>query len=128
MTLSIATRAATATLRRQASRTTVRALSSGENSTLTPDKTHNVFTRKKSEYQLGKHRSNALSLLQTQPIIEVEGNVAVCDGGGGALGHPLEYIKLGKRADYPPGRKEEDGYPCIYCGLRYRSTGGGGGH
>ena len=51
--------------------------------------------------------------------------MAVCDGGGGALGHPLEYIKLGKRADYGDDFKEEDGVPCIYCGLRYRSKGGG---
>lgn len=27
-------------------------------------------------------------------MIEVEGMVAVCDGGGGALGHPKEYIEL----------------------------------
>ena len=81
-----------------------------------------------SQYQLGKHRSNALELVQKQPVIEVEGNMAVCDGGGGALGHPVEYIKLGPRADYEPGMSEEDGYPCIYCGLRYRSKGSGGGH
>ena len=81
-----------------------------------------------SQYQLGKHRSNALKLVQKQPVIEVEGNMAVCDGGGGALGHPVEYIKLGPRADYEPGMSEEDGYPCIYCGLRYRSKGSGGGH
>ena len=78
------------------------------------------------QYQLGKHRSNALELVNKQPVIEVEGNVAVCDGGGGALGHPLEYIKLGKRADYEPGMSEEDGYPCIYCGLRYRQKKGSG--
>lgn len=64
-------------------------------------------------------------MVNEQPIIEVEGNMAVCDGGGGALGHPLEYIKLGKRADYGDDFKEEDGVPCIYCGLRYRSKGGG---
>jgi NADH dehydrogenase (ubiquinone) Fe-S protein 6 len=80
------------------------------------------------QYKLGKHRSNALGLVEKQPIIEVEGNMAVCDGGGGALGHPLEYIKLGARADYPEGKSEKDGYPCIYCGLRYRSKGGGGHH
>lgn len=54
--------------------------------------------------------------------------MAVCDGGGGALGHPLEYIKLGKRADYSGDWNEEDGVPCIYCGLRYRSKGGGHHH
>ena len=80
------------------------------------------------QYKLGKHRSNALGLVQKQPIIEVEGNIAVCDGGGGALGHPLEYIQLGDRADYGPGNSKEDGVACIYCGLRYRSKGGGGHH
>jgi len=54
--------------------------------------------------------------------------MAVCDGGGGALGHPLEYIKLGARADYDEGNTEEAGVRCIYCGLRYRSKGGGGHH
>lgn len=94
---------------------------------LTPDKSHYVLSRQKSEYKLGKHRSNALELLQKQPVIEVEGNMAVCDGGGGALGHPLEYIKLGARADYGQDGNgtEEDGVACIYCGLRYRSKSSG---
>jgi hypothetical protein len=30
------------------------------------------------------------------PIIEVDGAIAVCDGGDGAMGHPLEYIQLNK--------------------------------
>ena len=63
------------------------------------------------KYKLGKHRSNALELIQKVPPIEVEGDVAVCDGGGGALGHPLEYIKVGNRNGEPAS--------CIYCGLRY---------
>lgn len=97
-----------------------------ENPNLTPDKSYNVLTRKKSEYALGKHRSNALELIQKQPVIEVDGNMAVCDGGGGALGHPLEYIKLGARADYGQdgNGNEEDGVACIYCGLRYRKRKG----
>eukprot|EP01083_Nonionella_stella_P133367 405456_1 len=99
---------------------------------LTPDKTHNIFSRKASPYTLGKHRSNALELLEKQPVIEVDGDIAVCDGGGGALGHPLEYIKLGDRADYDQGhagvKSMEDGVPCIYCGLRYRKRKGSGGH
>ena len=35
-----------------------------------------------------------------------------CAGGGGALGHPLEYIKLDGRNGQPAS--------CIYCGLRYK--------
>jgi NADH dehydrogenase (ubiquinone) Fe-S protein 6 len=69
---------------------------------------------------LGKHRSNALELLQQQPVIEVEGDMAICDGGGGALGHPLEYIKVGNRADYESPEEVAKGVACIYCGLRYR--------
>jgi hypothetical protein len=46
------------------------------------------------KYKLGKHRSNALELVHRVPIVEVEGEMAICDGGGGALGHPLEYIAL----------------------------------
>mmetsp|Transcript_18836 Transcript_18836/g.27759 ORF Transcript_18836/g.27759 Transcript_18836/m.27759 type:complete len:145 (-) Transcript_18836:66-500(-) len=105
---------------------------SGNDSPLTPDKSHNIFTRKASPYKLGKHRSNALELLEKHPVIEVDGDTAVCDGGGGALGHPLEYIKLGDRADYDQGhagvKSIEDGVPCIYCGLRYRKRLGSGGH
>jgi NADH dehydrogenase (ubiquinone) Fe-S protein 6 len=79
------------------------------------------------QFKLGKHRSNALELIEKQPIIEVDGDIAVCDGGGGALGHPLEYIKLGARADYDEknGEVGEDGgVSCIYCGLKYRKKGG----
>ena len=64
------------------------------------------------QYKLGKHRSNGLELIQKVPPIEVEGDIAVCDGGGGALGHPLEYIKVGSRGGEPVS--------CIYCGLRYK--------
>mmetsp|Transcript_24616 Transcript_24616/g.44405 ORF Transcript_24616/g.44405 Transcript_24616/m.44405 type:complete len:122 (+) Transcript_24616:81-446(+) len=75
------------------------------------DKSLNRLERTESIYKLGKHRSNALELVNQVPPIEVEGDVAVCDGGGGALGHPLEYIKLGGRGGEP--------VQCIYCALRY---------
>lgn len=68
------------------------------------------------QYTLGKHRSNALGLLKEQPVIEVEGDMAVCDGGGGALGHPLEYIKV--------GNVNGKAVPCIYCGLLYKKKEG----
>jgi NADH dehydrogenase (ubiquinone) Fe-S protein 6 len=67
---------------------------------------------KESEYKLGKHRSNALELIEKHPIVEVEGERAICDGGGGPLGHPLEYISLQR-----PGVVEQ----CKYCGLRFKS-------
>lgn len=63
-----------------------------------------------SQYTLGKHRSNALELIEKQAVIEVDGEMAICDGGGGNLGHPIEYISLEQ-----PGSIKE----CIYCGLKY---------
>jgi NADH dehydrogenase (ubiquinone) Fe-S protein 6 len=73
-----------------------------------------VHTRSydESEFKLGKHRSNALELIEKVPVIYVDGEMAICDGGGGALGHPLEYISLQR-----PGVNER----CKYCGLRYGS-------
>lgn len=80
------------------------------------DKSLNRLDRTESQYKLGKHRSNALELINKVAPIEVEGDIAVCDGGGGALGHPLEYIKVGNRGGEPVS--------CIYCGLRYVQKGG----
>eukprot|EP00594_Rhizosolenia_setigera_P013948 CAMPEP_0178960616 /NCGR_PEP_ID=MMETSP0789-20121207/13073_1 /TAXON_ID=3005 /ORGANISM="Rhizosolenia setigera, Strain CCMP 1694" /LENGTH=118 /DNA_ID=CAMNT_0020644005 /DNA_START=149 /DNA_END=505 /DNA_ORIENTATION=- len=79
------------------------------------DKSLYYISQDEPEYKLGKHRSNALGLLEKQDVIEVEGNIAVCDGGGGALGHPLEYIKVGGI-----GGKAVS---CIYCGLKYKQKG-----
>ncbi|GAA5849153.1 hypothetical protein JCM9279_005805 [Rhodotorula babjevae] len=52
----------------------------------------------------------AIELIQDEPIRLVEGRVAACDGGGGALGHPRIFINLDK-----PGQP----HACSYCGLRY---------
>eukprot|EP00188_Purpureofilum_apyrenoidigerum_P001249 Plantae.Rhodophyta-Purpureofilum_apyrenoidigerum.ctg16703.p1 GENE.Plantae.Rhodophyta-Purpureofilum_apyrenoidigerum.ctg16703~~Plantae.Rhodophyta-Purpureofilum_apyrenoidigerum.ctg16703.p1 ORF type:complete len:121 (+),score=11.94 Plantae.Rhodophyta-Purpureofilum_apyrenoidigerum.ctg16703:105-467(+) len=56
-----------------------------------------------------KWHSDAMDLLEETAPIEVQGNMATCDGGGGPLGHPIEYIRL----DNP--------YPsvCKYCGLKF---------
>jgi uncharacterized Zn-finger protein len=72
------------------------------------------------QYALGKHRSNALELVHQYPVIEVDGDMAICDGGGGALGHPLEYISLQRG----PGHIEY----CKYCSLRYTQKAGSKGH
>lgn len=61
-----------------------------------------------------KWGSNAMDLITDTPVIEVDGVVAICDGGGGALGHPIEYIKL-KVSDEEAGPQV-----CKYCGLRYK--------
>jgi len=50
------------------------------------------------------------------PPIVVSGTLAKCDGGGGALGHPVEFIRLDPRSDEPA--------VCKYCGLRFISAGG----
>ncbi len=55
------------------------------------------------------------------PVIEVAARVAMCDGGGGATGHPVEYMQLDKK----DGRSVAT---CAYCGLRYRAAAGGHHH
>jgi len=79
------------------------------------DKSKYVLSQTDAPYARGKHRSNALELVERQPVVEVEGDMAVCDGGGGALGHPLEYIKVGSNGGQPVA--------CIYCGLKFRQKG-----
>lgn len=64
-----------------------------------------------------RHRSNAEELVAQYPVIDVRSNVAMCNGGGGAMGHPIEYIKLELR----DGAK---GVACRYCGLRFRKAAG----
>lgn len=60
-----------------------------------------------------KWGSNAMEKILETDVIEVDGDVAICDGGGGPLGHPVEYIKLLV--------SDEDAGPqvCKYCGLKY---------
>jgi uncharacterized Zn-finger protein len=64
------------------------------------------------QYNDGAHRSNAEKLVSKIPVITVNGTVAVCDGGSGALGHPVEYIQLDTVSNEPQ--------ICKYCGLRYK--------
>lgn len=64
-------------------------------------------------YPVNMHRSNAAELVAKVPVIEVSsGHVAMCNGGGGATGHPNEYIQLERRAGAEPSL-------CRYCGMRY---------
>ena len=53
---------------------------------------------------------------QPQPpeVILVDSRSVSCDGGGGALGHPLVWYEMG----------EEDSVVCQYCGRRYVLRGG----
>jgi len=52
---------------------------------------------------------SAMELIANEPIRLVHGRKAVCDGGGGPLGHPKIYINL----DRPEPRA------CGYCGIRF---------
>ncbi|KAJ1866592.1 hypothetical protein H4R99_006927 [Coemansia sp. RSA 1722] len=52
----------------------------------------------------------AIELIAEEPVREIEGRLACCDGGGGALGHPRVWINLDE------GKPES----CNYCGLRFQ--------
>lgn len=45
-------------------------------------------------------------------IVEVEDIKVVCNGGGGALGHPRVFLNMG----------EEAHIDCPYCGCRFKLT------
>lgn len=45
-------------------------------------------------------------------MIVVDAHVAICDGGSGALGHPIEYIQLDTVSNEPA--------VCKYCGLKFK--------
>ncbi|KAG2765689.1 hypothetical protein JG687_00016601 [Phytophthora cactorum] len=62
---------------------------------------------------INRHRSDAEQRIAQVPIVELASSVAVCDGGGGALGHPVEYIQLDTRKHNTP-------QTCKYCGVRYK--------
>ena len=46
---------------------------------------------------------------QPTEVLDVEDVVVACDGGGGALGHPMVYLNIATS-----GRVD-----CPYCGRRY---------
>mmetsp|Transcript_17046 Transcript_17046/g.19044 ORF Transcript_17046/g.19044 Transcript_17046/m.19044 type:complete len:112 (-) Transcript_17046:104-439(-) len=51
-------------------------------------------------------------MINSVPVIEVDGDIAICDGGDPHLGHPVEYIQLNKVDPTQPSI-------CGYCGLRF---------
>jgi len=55
------------------------------------------------------HRSESQSFVSQVPVAEIDGHTAICEGGGGSLGHPVEYIEL--NPDEPS--------TCLYCGYKY---------
>lgn len=46
------------------------------------------------------------------PPIEVDAATAMCDGGGGQMGHPVIYLQLNRIDPHEPAT-------CKYCGLRF---------
>ncbi|KZT65150.1 ubiquinone oxidoreductase 20 kd subunit [Daedalea quercina L-15889] len=55
---------------------------------------------------------SAMQMIAEEPIRVVHGRKAVCDGGGGPLGHPKIFINVDK-----PGP-----IPCGYSGLRFEQA------
>lgn len=56
--------------------------------------------------------------MEAPETIVVESHRVACDGGGGALGHPLVYLEMGGN----------DHVDCPYCGRRYVRDKDDGGH
>ncbi|KAJ0396346.1 hypothetical protein P43SY_008647 [Pythium insidiosum] len=69
-----------------------------------------IYDNKMPFEDVNRHRSDAEQRIAQVPIVDVEGDVAVCDGGGGALGHPLEYIQLDTVRHNEP-------QTCKYCDM-----------
>ncbi|PFH54469.1 hypothetical protein AMATHDRAFT_72268 [Amanita thiersii Skay4041] len=46
---------------------------------------------------------SAMQLIANEPVRQVQGRKAVCDGGGGPLGHPKIYINLDQPGSHPCG-------------------------
>ncbi|MDP6803983.1 MAG: zinc-finger domain-containing protein [Rhodospirillales bacterium] len=47
--------------------------------------------------------------MDPEEIIRTDSRTVRCDGGGGPLGHPAVYLKIG----------DEDAIVCPYCSRRY---------
>ncbi|WWD17709.1 hypothetical protein CI109_102150 [Kwoniella shandongensis] len=65
-----------------------------------------------TSWEFQPNSPSAMGMVAEDPVRLVEGRKAVCDGGGGALGHPKIFINLDK-----PGPKA-----CGYCGIRYEQS------
>lgn len=51
----------------------------------------------------------AFYLVDDREVVLTDRHDVACDGGGGPLGHPVEYLTLGDRGEVM----------CKYCGRRY---------
>lgn len=61
-------------------------------------------------------KSEAGQTIAPKEVVEVAGDVETigCDGGGGALGHPMVYYSFGTKS----------AVDCGYCGRRFVRVGG----
>lgn len=57
-------------------------------------------------------RITPMEYIASVPPIEVDANTAICDGGGGAKGHPIVYLQLNRI-------NPKEAATCKYCGLRF---------
>ena len=55
-----------------------------------------------------------MSSNNTDTTVIVDGHKVSCDGGGGALGHPLVWMEMGKEGEVV----------CKYCDKRFIQLGG----
>ncbi|THH34072.1 hypothetical protein EUX98_g100 [Antrodiella citrinella] len=53
--------------------------------------------------ELQPNAQSAMEMISREPIRVVQGRKAVCDGGGGPLGHPKIFINLDKPGPKPCG-------------------------
>lgn len=67
---------------------------------------------------MSKLRDNPTADAATPEVITVASRRVKCDGGGGALGHPVVFYEMG----------EEDFVECGYCDRRFVLAAGAGGH
>ncbi|KAI6132834.1 ubiquinone oxidoreductase 20 kd subunit [Pisolithus sp. B1] len=63
---------------------------------------------------------SALELIANEPVRIVQGRRAVCDGGGGALGHPKIFINLDKPGPHACGYVACSPYHVMYEALTFR--------
>ncbi|EPQ60632.1 hypothetical protein GLOTRDRAFT_68441 [Gloeophyllum trabeum ATCC 11539] len=65
-----------------------------------------------TKMELQPNPLSAMAMISEEPTRIVHGRKAVCDGGGGPLGHPKIFINLDQ-----PGP-----HTCGYCGLRFEQA------
>lgn len=75
-------------------------------------------TRAKAPAEKAKAPSAAPAAFPPPEVIEVTSKRVMCDGGGGALGHPRVWYDMG----------DDDFVECGYCDRRFVLKAGSGAH